>query len=42
MGGMDSGKMETGKIAFSNNTALDHDTDDFAQYSVSTNEFASK
>ncbi len=36
------GKMDVQNVAFSNNSALDHETDDFTQYSVSTNEFASK
>lgn len=36
------GKLDVKKVAFSNNSALDHETDDFTQYSVSTNEFASK
>jgi hypothetical protein len=36
------GHLETKKVVFSNNQALDHDTDDFTQYSVSTGEFAAK
>lgn len=37
-----SGEIELEKVVFSNNEALDHDSDNYTHYAVSSNEFASK